>query len=53
MMDLNAVVAHEHGRTGNDIHLMSETLKGTAQVIDINTLTAAVGIAAVAQQTYF
>jgi hypothetical protein len=32
---------------------MSEILKGPAQVFDINTLTAAVGVAAVAQQTYF
>ena len=52
MNNRNIVVQFRVGWAGNDFDVMAQIFKGPAQVFQVNALTAAMGVAAVAQQTY-
>ena len=49
MPQWNVFVQERIGRSGNHLNLMAEILEPPGQILEIYTLPAAVGIAAVAQ----
>jgi len=51
-MQLDAFGQHRIGGAGNNIYIMIEIPQGPAQIIYVNPLTAAGGVAPIGQETY-